>query len=451
MNPGIVRTACSKVLKTRFTNRSMRAGFRFPIAVAFSTWIFFDIYATADPNPKQLTMKRVLAAKGYTLKKESYNENRIDIDGEHSSNSHIVKTFSNVNPLIPLAVKIFLTKDILLVDDDAPQWLTDFDKKNKTLVFEAEIYRRVTSIPDLHENIIKFVAFDQIGLRELGFSKEQEEEFFQNAKSLLPLRYRTEATADMLTVNLLATEFTQAKILEEIVWIQTDINKKPFATDYILPIFFQLVWGIQVLQRNGIQHNDMHQGNVFIKERKRSENILKRHYTCSNGDTYFMPTEAPTVLFFDWDWANTPDLTNPIFNGTNHFCTEYGYCGILDEKRDIFRACFQFLQETALMPPEAVDFLRFILSGAPGSSKLQTKGNTMPDIGLLCNKDGKGQCKPYPPNEPSEIRSCAELLAHPCFERYKMSPTMKKDNEELVVFLDRENQRPRFDLNKLKS
>jgi serine/threonine protein kinase len=393
-------------------------------------------------------MKRILVQRGFTFAKDRYSENRLDKDGDHSSSTHILK--ATMNGTLPVAIKLFLTKNPNYAGTPK-KWLDVLHQTNQTLLYEAKIYARVTKIPELRDNIIKFVAFEEQNLNDLHLNSLEEAEMFDDIKSILPSRFFHDATADMLTLNMLVTEFTAGKPLLDVFWEQESIYQKPFDFDTIVPIFFQIIWGIQTLQRYGIQHNDMHQGNVFIVQNKGPKSIKspkaqsspysqthpKRQYTSSNGDIFVMPDTAPTVLLFDWDWANTPEEGNPIFAGAggDHYCKEYGYCDILNERRDIFRAIFQFFNETKIMPPQAVDFVYYFLSGPKGTALFDLKGSNPPDNGMLCNLSYDGFCHPYPANEPSEIRSCAELLAHPIFEKYKLQP-MHKDNRTVADFLN---------------
>lgn len=406
---------------------------------------------------------------GYKLEYETdaeFDKNRLDKDVQHTSHAKIIK--SRLNELGRDKLHLFDARNVALkiyctgnpsarLNPSIPQNLVNIvtnyrdnlTLNNAELDYEKIVYERVSQIPELENNIIKYISYDKIPLDIQQYNGKLQ---YQNNPLYLPLQ--TNATFPALNelffpasstptdikdvnalnyisqnlfyLNIIATEFTNGILLRSLM----RNSPHPFDDNFILPIFFQIVWGIQILQKHGIQHNDMHENNIFIV--LDTPTTMNRHHMTTNGDIFVMPPNSPRVLFFDWDLANMttyrgPKASNPIL------CTNHGICGVLNERRDLYRAFFEFFSaQRDFMSPNALTFLDFFLSGPQGSQKLKFVSVRTNDKKIIqdrtypCNvKPGDPfTCQPYNTDEPNEIHNSTTLLAHPVFQRYKLDTSL---------------------------
>ena len=351
-----------------------------------------------------------------------------------------IKTFCSNNPTIKAAIPSTYAEFI----ENCRQ---DISFSASEIVYEKAVYEKVSHIPELENNIIKYVTYVRVPLDPVQyqnyvlsdpdniykkqFETKQVNDFTSLADLYMPdpgqLEVGRESIAkkyirpDFFYLNMLVTEYTPGQSLYSLI----KETSKPLEDDFILPILFQIVWGIQVLQNHGIEHNDMHEGNVFIV--LDTPDTMDRHHTANNGDIFVMPNNSPRVLFFDWDFANmTSQVSQKASNP--YYCERHGICGVLNERRDIYRAMFKFIfEQRSYMPRSAKDFLDAVLNGPVGRQNLdyvrvRDKSGQLTGIdnSYPCNvKPGEpDRCMPYLPDEPKQIQDCATLLAHPSFRRY---------------------------------
>lgn len=235
------------------------------------------------------------------------------------------------------------------------------------------------------------------------------------------------------TINMTVTDYIDGMTLYKYLE-----NKTHYSDPYIVPIFFQLLWGIQILQHHGIQHNDMHSGNVFIVEEPQLK--LPRQYTTVDGNIFILPSNAPQVLLFDWDFANTTENTGP--KATDPFyCQNYGICEPLNERRDIYR-CFRSLVDKLFRNSNNYSqttqtFLKSILNGPIGTQRLDyisdAAGNRVTSYPCNVRPGHPKECIPYKQDEPKEIRSTQDLLQSTIFKKFESTapvPTMSKYVEQ---------------------
>ena len=354
-----------------------------------------------------------------------------------------VKTFCSNNPSIKANIPSIYAQFI----EDCRQ---DISFTASEIVYEKAVYEKVSHIPELANNIIKYVTYVRVPLDPVQlknyilsdpdniykdqFNANQANDFTSLADLYMPehaqLEVGKESIAkkyirpDFFYLNMLVTEYTPGQSLYSLL----KDTPTPYKEDFILPILFQIVWGIQVLQNHGIEHNDMHEGNVFIV--LDTPDTMDRHHTANNGDIFVMPNKSPRVLFFDWDFAN---MTSQVSQKASqpYYCERHGICGLLNERRDIYRALFMFIfEQRSSMPRSAKDFLDAVLNGPVGKQNLdyvrvRDKNGKLDgvDNSYPCNvKPGQpDRCMPYLQDEPKQIQDCATLLSHASFRRYLFS------------------------------
>jgi len=103
------------------------------------------------------------------------------------------------------------------------------------------------------------------------------------------------------------------------------------------PVLFQILYTLTVFQEVGLQHNDLHAGNVFVDE---LATPIEYSYRV-DADTYRLKTRLMARLY-DFDRASKVATTYSDCSVDNTFlvsdaCGRQGQCPKLDAKADLFR------------------------------------------------------------------------------------------------------------------
>ena len=341
-----------------------------------------------------------------------YKKFLVDKDGTHSSSSHILRA-NDIYSKKPVMLKFFCTKNPTYIDkhlyskryDNIVNYLNNMTDRNEGLLFEANLYRKLSKYaPYLARNLIQFVDFQVRPCVNPAFADLYNQKF---ATKLVP---------QMFFLNVLVTEFSQGKTLRS--HLETDLR----TDDELIPVIFQILYMIRELSKIGIQHNDLHAGNIFISD---SWGNSSRTYIVE-GRHYIMPVSSLRVLFFDWDLGNNRNEQNKTFD-SGYLCKNFGICGI-NERCDVFYVTKVLLREIEVaerlisntFSANLKKFLKDVPKSGPiGKERFQIGTNPF----RLCNlKDGS--CTPYAENEPQEILDATQLIltknifAHSIFDKY---------------------------------
>lgn len=383
------------------------------------------------------SVKTILADLGYDLPQRTYSLNRLDKGGSHATKTHLLKVELNTigsqktgrPEKSSVVLKIFFTaSSVVSPDVNVEHWRNELTTDNDALIYERKIYQQVSGIPELSDNIIRFVAYEELDLPFLSLYQERNsllalwQDLFTPEVGFGETLNKKLTAPELYKLNITVTDYTKGLPLRN--FLGSNLH---YIDEDLIPILFQIIWGIQVLQKNHIQHNDMHQGNVYIVEHPVS--TLNREYTTNDGQLFILPKTAPNVLFFDWDFANTPFMPGPKATA-DWACYKYGICGILNERRDIYRSLFEFVSNSLKTPvgPKVKQFLQKVLNAPPGKQKLDyvTGLDGRKNKGYPCNVDpgDPTRCDPYLPDEPKQIMDSTELLREDIFKIYKK----KQDN-----------------------
>src|SRR4051812_29272499 len=82
----------------------------------------------------------------------------------------------------------------------------------------------------------------------------------------------------------------------------------PKNDDHLLGIYFQILYTLEVFNRYGLRHNDLHRGNVFVQttmESKEKEIEIEKTYIeyIVNDVRFFIPSQF-MALIYDFDRAS---------------------------------------------------------------------------------------------------------------------------------------------------
>jgi hypothetical protein len=285
-----------------------------------------------------------------------------------------------------------------------------------------DFMRKLQSVPDAQRNVL---------LKEIGKIKTQytrssyvraigELDAKLQKKSISQTEYkkqkekldRSKYDLDFTKAQLLILERGKGENLHE--WMRH--NK---LDDNFLSIMFQIMWTLEVFNRIGIRHNDIHFGNVWI------DKLDKPRYFIYflDDETYFAVPVYHVVKIFDFDragiWSekfkdfDTDEINadyllkqlktdgtgklearyftlgKKLHNGDLHLrglCKDFGECNDRNTKRD----AFQVLSSAYDRVPDGSKWEDWILKFFRGSKSLLDK--QLPAKGYLCNVVRGGNC-----------------------------------------------------------
>jgi hypothetical protein len=338
-------------------------------------------------------------------------------------------------------------------------FLTEYNYGTSRLDYEACVYKYLSESPILSRNIVHFVA------------AEATTDKIVTDCCLVALKPDTTNGFNIfrwwhkyLTVikTIITVHETDAISLRKYLG-HTSHTKRS-----LVAILFQILWGIQQLQKLGVQHNDLHAENILISKTwpcpDRSYRALVgegregggwggggegrggrggregtgggggregtgagggREGTGGGGEgrggdaaanfsedlvqqNFILDMDAPRVIFFDWDMSDRPKPNqNDVFlKDKDYFCGEMGICG-MNERADVYKGVYGLLGEDFQKPHSIQIFLESIISG--------TIHETV--AGLPCNRDPNDitKCISYNLNQPKNIKNTSQLLGHNLF------------------------------------
>jgi hypothetical protein len=127
---------------------------------------------------------------------------------------------------------------------------------------------------------------------------------------------------------------------DTMVSLDTFFHQTTVALDEFASIVFQIFHAVYVMVKHGINHNDIHSGNMLVDKLKKP---ICLEYEANKKKIKFLTKYI--VKIFDWDLSNSSAKVNPSFlekeiefaNQRNkYFPAEHGANNIFHPKRDLY-------------------------------------------------------------------------------------------------------------------
>jgi len=161
---------------------------------------------------------------------------------------------------------------------------------------------------------------------------------------------------------------------------------------------FQLLYTLAVFAEVGLQHNDLHDDNVFVDvaNKQVDDQYVVTETRCFQHNSRFL------TRLYDFDrGVKLPTRYNgcQINNtGLDRFCDAYGQCPELNVRADLFRVVYFCYQKnnSSETPNEHLNrFLQFIVPVDLLEKSAQRRKNDLAWAGALCfcRQDGCDTCK----------------------------------------------------------
>ena len=354
--------------------------------------------------------------------------------------------------------------------------LQSLNKFCKVFDHEAKIYKSVSAIHSLKNNVVQFKVLYKETPNKI-FDKDQKEEFFEKHLTKLHAKWSKDTelntrglfhtglksqlqtfindlyeknTFKIIVITLITKQLMIDKIqnpkelnynqrnkdpwtlFEFIEYLKYEIKDQYRFQNFTRTIVLQLLHIIRELEKNEIQHNDMHNQNIFVNkfEEETIFNEMDPDYK------FCVKQKMPRLLIFDWDYSySKPSQNEHILGATSTLCTYYGLCPGINAKLDSYRFVYSILQnisnfckkkENIISHETSIDYITKLQQAffIPNSQDvIKTTGNINEGVDRYknykyypCNnhneKDMKGVniCLPFATDEPKKLKNVSEVL-----------------------------------------
>lgn len=181
------------------------------------------------------------------------------------------------------------------------------------------------------------------------------------------------------------------------------------AVDALRNLLAQALIALFVASRLGVEHHDMHEGNVLVAPVTVGAPPLA--VALPSGLRLRVALDSGVVTLFDWDAASCVACGHNT--GLDNFmCPRYGMCDGATERRDVFYLLSAF--NDVFKNADHLNPVPDMVGGAAGLALMEM------NEGYFCQGQVGVACRPYPPGEPRNVPDVLELLHHPFFDPLRM-------------------------------
>ena len=197
-------------------------------------------------------------------------------------------------------------------------------ENHNSLYIEAFIYHYFTSVMSQYApNFVEYYGYCKCP----NFIKNIETKLSYYDKGKLEIdRKSFEDVSSML--NVLATKKVTGSSYFDFLNV---VQHRSDSDKIIRTTLFQIIFGIEILNRAGLRHSDMHFRNILMDINE--PHMEPTCYILNDGSVFSIPSRN-RVKLFDYDRAAIPDYTfNPIHTS---YCCDYGQCSVENRLGDFF-------------------------------------------------------------------------------------------------------------------
>lgn len=196
------------------------------------------------------------------------------------------------------------------------------DVTDNSLQVEIAIYRNIITRLVNNRNtphVTSYLGFQTCGI-EIGLPAGQFGAYFDQLENIDNELY------DTTKANLLITERSSG--IEFRKWL----NKETTLRD-LLSIIFQVLYTLNCFARIGLQHNDLHDRNIFIEDMGQPLTLFYKR----GPNQYVELTTRYIAKIYDWDRGSILHPAVPSnLELTRLYCRKYGTCEHYSPKFDLF-------------------------------------------------------------------------------------------------------------------
>jgi len=200
------------------------------------------------------------------------------------------------------------------------------------------------------------------------------------------------------------------------------LNEKQFKA-----IIFQVAFSLCKLHKAGIQHNDLHFGNILID----TNAVGSIEYTVGlpskegiENVTFVVPIDKCRVLLYDWDLGLAECGLNYYLE--EELCPNYGVCNDLNIKFDFYtfmRGFDKYMKH--YLNPEFTKFHNEMIKHLIDEKYDMRMCNLNKDK----NRRNPRDCIPFGKDEPLQVISPYEALQNKYFDEFNEEKNLNNDDE----------------------
>jgi len=199
------------------------------------------------------------------------------------------------------------------------------------LEVETAIYKNIVTFLQNNRhtpNLVNFLGTIPCAISDLKIPKDEQKAFEDSMEEIDSGLY------DKTRANLLFCEMSHGQTWRK--WMNGYRTEKE-----ILAVIFQILYTLLCFANIGLQHNDLHGGNILIEDMKRPITLYFKR-----GDTSYVELVTRYVpKIYDFDRGSIFHLAVPLNLGLDrYYCQSYGTCTWYNQKFDTFQFVAEMYQ-----------------------------------------------------------------------------------------------------------
>lgn len=229
-------------------------------------------------------------------------------------------------------------------------------------------------------------------------------------------------------MRALITEKSQGNTLGKVIRAQNAKGARDMYHEFdqlYRPVLFQVLYTLAVFNEIGLQHNDLHDDNVFVDvaDEPIDDQYIVAENRCLAPNSRFMAR----IYDFDRGVKVPTEYHSCQINNTllNRFCERFGQCPALNTRADLFRLMY-FIYAVNNRSPFANTYLNKFIEYVVPHDLLQKRANKRAgDLAwsgalCFCKQDGCASCAV---RTDTRIRLPQQVLASSVFDQYQVRCT----------------------------
>jgi len=299
--------------------------------------------------------------------------------------TRVVAFAKHITTGTPVVLKFFMRPQDLRADaDEYTQEAHEEASENfERFHYETRVYDMLSHYPQM-PNFVRSLGSMSIPPEKMN--KRVMAQIMRNADDLMPVE----------VVATITEHRPAVKSYDDIRHTLSHPQRRSLA--------FQLIYTLAFMHSIGLQHNDLHSGNILVDMNPPETSITYM----TPGHAFEVPMHGLKVLLFDWDLAYHRDLGGNAYLDDD-FCPRLGICNELNARVDVFTALTDMYS--------GGDFaFRAFVDDVLGATKIHQNMT-----GRMCNavkQEGKTRCIPFPAGQPKTVSTPLQALQQAYFRPF---------------------------------
>lgn len=274
--------------------------------------------------------------------KFNVNYNNVIIKSHDSSSKSIVIFSKDNKKKYKITLKLFL---------DTTKRKNSNDIK---LYTESKIYERIDKLMGNNYHVVDFIERGMCDyndyINSLYLSDIKDKNSIERSLNRITDKY-----TKTKYIYYTAYKYVNGKPLDDIIYYMNDME--------ISKILFSIIHTLLEFQKNYIMHNDLHLGNILVKETDKKR-IYKYKVNNYSKEYKYSFTSSKCPIIYDFDHAtiikgSKNNIYNPAMDYSGWLCKRHYRCNIFRKKKDLYKVLAVMAYKLREhRHPLTVDFIR---------------------------------------------------------------------------------------------